>query len=86
VARFRDLSQAGERQYAAGNYSGYRDAREELGNMAMSLERDPQLESLLKGHKKQLGISMDFDSGMRLRQQLAFSHGFDFDRGRGLGL
>jgi hypothetical protein len=37
-----------------------------MGNMAMSLERDPQMESLLEGRKKQLGISMDFDSGMRL--------------------
>jgi Ti-type conjugative transfer relaxase TraA len=86
VGRFRELRQAGERQYAAGNYSGYRAAREEMGNMAMSLERDPQMESLLKGRKRQLGISMDFDSGMRLGQQLAFSHGLDLGRGRGLGL
>ena len=27
VGRFRELRQAGERQYAAGNYSGYRAAR-----------------------------------------------------------
>jgi hypothetical protein len=86
VARFRELSQAGERQYAAGNYSGYRTAREEMGNMAMSLQRDPQMESLLKGRKKQLGISMDFDPGMRLGQQLAFSHGIDLSRGLGIGL
>ena len=86
VGRFRELRQAGERQYAAGNYSGYRAAREEMGDMARSLERDPQMESLLAGRKRKLGISMDFDPGMRLGQQLAFSHGFDFDRGRGLGL
>jgi hypothetical protein len=77
--------QAGERQYAAGNYSSYRAAREEMGNMAISLQRDPQMESLLKGRKKQLGISMDFDSAMKLGQQLAFSHGLDLGRGRGLG-
>ena len=36
--------------------------------MAMSLERDPQMESLLaKGRKKQLGISMDFDAGHEAR-------------------
>jgi hypothetical protein len=52
----------------------------EMGNMAMSLERDPQMESLLEGRKKQLGISMDFDSGMRLGRQLALSHGLG--RGR----
>ncbi len=84
VERFRDIKQSGERQYAAGNYSGYHAARAEMGNMAMSLERDPQMESLLEGRKKQLGISMDFDSGMRLGRQLALSHGLG--RGRGIGL
>ncbi|NMA97534.1 MAG: Ti-type conjugative transfer relaxase TraA [Phyllobacteriaceae bacterium] len=84
VERFRDLKQTGERQYAAGNYSGYYAARAEMGNMAMSLERDPQMESLLEGHKKQLGISMDFDSGMKLGRQLALSHGLG--RGRDLGI
>lgn len=84
VERFRDLKQTGDRQYAAGNYSGYKAARTEMGNMAKSLERDPQMESLLEGRKKQLGIDMDFDSGMRLGQQLSLSHGLG--RGRGIGL
>jgi Ti-type conjugative transfer relaxase TraA len=84
VERFRDLKQTGDRQYAAGNYSGYRSARSEMGNMAKSLERDPQMESLLEGRKKQLGIDMDFDSGMRLGRQLSLSHGLG--RGRGIGL
>jgi hypothetical protein len=84
VERFQELKQSGERRYAAGDYSGYRSARAEMGNMAMSLERDPQMESLLEGRKKQLGISMDFDSGMRLSRQLALSHGLG--RGRGIGL
>lgn len=84
VERFRELRQTGDRQYAAGNYSGYRSARAEMGNMAMSLERDPQMESLLEGRKKQLGISMDFDSGMKLGRQLALSHGLG--RGRSIGL
>ena len=84
VERFRDLKQTGDRQYAAGNYSGYRSARSEMGNMAMGLERDAQMESLLEGRKRQLGISMDFDSGMRLGRQLALSHGLG--RGRSIGL
>jgi Ti-type conjugative transfer relaxase TraA len=84
VERFRELRQTGDRQYAAGNYSAYRSARAEMGNMAMSLERDPQMESLLEGRKKQLGIGMDFDSGMRLGRQLTLSHGLG--RGRGIGL
>ncbi|HML91733.1 Ti-type conjugative transfer relaxase TraA [Methyloceanibacter sp.] len=82
VERFRDLKQFGERQYAAGDYSGYRSARVEMGNMVMGLERDPQLESLLEGRKRDLGI--DFDSGLGLGKDLALSHGLG--RGRGLGL
>lgn len=84
VERFRDLKRTGDRQYAAGNYSGYKAARAEMGNMAKSLERDPQMESLLEGRKKQLGIDMDFDSGLRLGRQLSLSHGLG--RGRGIGL
>lgn len=84
VERFRDLKETGDRQYAAGNYSGYKAARAEMGNMAKSLERDPQMESLLEGRKKQLGIDMDFDSGMRLGRQLSLSHGLG--RGRDIGL
>ncbi|MGE4483087.1 Ti-type conjugative transfer relaxase TraA [Acidocella sp.] len=84
VERFRELKQASERQYAAGNYSGHRAARAELGNMVDGLQRDPQLESLLATRKKQLGIGMDFDSGMSLGRQLALSHGLG--RGRGIGL
>jgi Ti-type conjugative transfer relaxase TraA len=86
VERFRELRQAGERQYAAGNYSGYKSARAEMGDMARSLERDPQMESLLANRKRALGISMDFDPGMKLGQQLAFSHGFDLVKGLGIGL
>lgn len=84
VERFREVRQASESRYAAGDYSGYHAARAEMGNMAMSLERDPQMESLLETRKKQLGIGMDFDSGMRLGRQLALSHGLG--RGRSIGL
>lgn len=82
VERFQELKQTGERQYAAGDYSGYRSIRAEMGNMAKSLERDPQMESLLENRKRELGI--DFDSGLGLGKDLALSHGLG--RGRGLGL
>ena len=84
VERFNKLDRASGRKYAAGDYSGYRAARKEMGNMAMSLERDAQMESLLETRKRQLGIDMDFDSGMGLGRQLALSHGLG--RGRGIGL
>ena len=52
--------------------------------MAKSLQRDPQLESLLAHRKVELGIRMD--SGRRLSAELACCHGIDLARGRGLGL
>lgn len=52
--------------------------------MAKSLERDPQLESILANRKHDLGISVD--SGRRLGAELAFTHGIDLGRGRGIGL
>lgn len=82
VERFQELKQSGERQYAAGDISGYRSIRAEMGNMVAGLERDPQLESLLEGRKRDLGIS--FESGMGISRDLAISHGLG--RGRGLGI
>lgn len=84
VERWQKLDRASEHRYAAGDYSGYKAARAEMGNMAMSLERDPQMESILANRKRELGIS--FDSGRSLGRELAFHHGIDFGRGRGLGL
>jgi Ti-type conjugative transfer relaxase TraA len=84
VERWQKLDRSSEHRYAAGDYSGYRAARAEMGNMAMSLERDPQLESILANRKRDLGIGGDFDSGRRLGDELSFTHGLG--RGRGLGL
>lgn len=84
VSRWQELDRAVEQKYAAGDYSGYHAVRKEMGNMARSLERDPQLESLLANRKRELGIS--FESGRRLGRELAFHHGIDLGRGRGLGL
>jgi hypothetical protein len=41
-------------------------------------------ESILANHKKALGIQ--FESGRRLGAELAFSHGIDLGRGRGIGI
>ncbi|MFT3974904.1 MAG: Ti-type conjugative transfer relaxase TraA [Amaricoccus sp.] len=86
VERWQKLARDSQHKYAAGDYSGHKAARREMGNMAMSLERDAQMESLLRGRKRELGIDMDFDSGRSLGRALAFSHGIDFGRRRGLGL
>jgi Ti-type conjugative transfer relaxase TraA len=84
VERWRSLDHAGQRQYQAGDMSGYKSTRSAMGDMAKSLERDPQLESILEGRKRELGIS--FESGRGLGLELAFNHGIDLARGRGIGL
>ncbi|GGB35007.1 hypothetical protein GCM10011505_15550 [Tistrella bauzanensis] len=82
VERWQNLHRASDQRYAAGDYAGHRAARAEMGNMAHSLERDPQMESLLAGRKRELGIS--FDSGMGVGRDLTLT--FGLGRGRGLGL
>ena len=84
VERWQKLDRASLRQYQAGDMSGYRATRSAMGDMARSLERDPQLESILANRKRELGIA--FDSGRRLGIELAFTHGIDLGRGRGLGI
>ena len=64
--------------------SGYKATRAAMGDMAKSLERDPQLESVLAGRKQQLGIA--FESGRSLGRELAFTQGIDLGIGRGIGL
>jgi Ti-type conjugative transfer relaxase TraA len=84
VERWQKLDQASQRQYQAGDMSGYKSTRSAMSDMAKSLERDPQLESILANHKKALGIQVE--SGRRLAQELAFNHGIGLGRGRGIGL
>jgi len=84
VERWQKLDLTSQRQYEAGNMSGYKATRSAMGDMAKSLERDPQLESILANRKLELGIQ--FELGRRLGQELAFTHGIDLGRGRGIGL
>lgn len=56
VERWRKLDQTSQRQYAAGDMSGYKATRSMMGDMVKSLERDPQLESLLAGRKQDLEV------------------------------
>ncbi len=84
VERWQKLDHTSQRQYQAGDMSGYKATRSSMGDMAKSLERDPQLESILANRKRDLGIA--FESGRRLGQELAFSHGIDLGRGRSIGI
>jgi hypothetical protein len=84
VERWRELGQASQHQYQLGDMAGYKATRSAMGDMAKSVERDPQLESILANRKRDLGI--EIESGRRLGLELAFSHGIDLGRGRGIGL
>ena len=84
VERWQKLDHTSQRQYQAGDMSGYKATRAAMGDMAKSLERDPQLESILANRKRDLGIA--FESGRRLGQELAFTHGIDIGRGRSIGI
>jgi Ti-type conjugative transfer relaxase TraA len=84
VERWQKLDQSSLRQYQAGDIAGYKATRSAMGDMAKSLERDPQLESILANRKTDLGIGID--SGRRLGIELAFNHGLDLGWGRGIGL
>jgi Ti-type conjugative transfer relaxase TraA len=84
VERWQELKQTSQRQYQAGDMSGCRATRSAMGDMARGLERDAQMESILANRKRELGIS--FETGRRLGDELAFAHGIDLGRGRGLGI
>lgn len=84
VERWQHLDRTSLSHYRSGTMSDYRATRAEMGEMAKSLQRDPQLESVLATRKAELGIRME--SGRRLGAELAYRHGIDLSRGRGLGL
>jgi hypothetical protein len=84
--RFIDDWQAGIRRYRLLQRTGDSDAAwqtgERLSMMAKSLERDPQVESLLRNRSKELGITVA--QGQSLSQSLQRS--LDLSRSRGIGL
>jgi hypothetical protein len=84
VERWNKLRAGAQRAYVSGDLDQRRAHQDGMRDMARSLERDPQMESILANRKQQLGIS--FDSGRKLGAELAFHEGFDLGRGRGLGI
>ncbi len=84
VARWRKLERKSQHNYAHGEMSSYRSTRSEMASMAKSLQRDPQLESLLANRKAEMGIGTA--SGRSVGGELAFHHGLDLGRGRGIAI
>jgi len=84
--RFVERWQGLERQRTAlhrkGDMTGARQVKERMGAMAKNLERDPQVESLLRGRRVELGLpsNMGRSVGQGLSEYLGIG------RGRGLGI
>ena len=74
VERWQKLDQTSQRQYQAGDMSGYKATRSAMGDMAKSLERDPQLESILANRKRDLGIGVRLRPPARQRTRLHPRH------------
>ena len=72
----------------SGNRASARRIGDDMRELAHKLERDPQMESVLRGRRKQLGLDNlpDWDRGRKLSHDLASSIGFGRERDRGLGI
>jgi len=86
VERWQELRQDRDRLYRAGDMAGREKAGKEMAGMAKSLERDPQVESILRDRTRELGLEMGMnrsrdmgrgDLGRQLTQDL----GIGRDRG-----
>ena len=64
------------------DFASARTIQNQMADMAKSLERDPQLESILRNRRRDLGIPMEL--GHNIRHSLLDYLGLG--RGRGLGL
>ena len=86
VERWQQLSQDRDRLYRAGDMTGREKAGKEMAGMAKSLERDPQVESILRNRTRELGLEIGMSRGRdmgggELGRQLTQELGIDRDRG-----
>lgn len=82
VARWQDLERQRVEFYRSGDMGAARSVKATMGEMAKGLERDAQVESLLRNPTKELGIPMDI--GRSPGQSMMIYLGLG--RGRELGL
>ncbi len=82
VSDWQRLSRARYALLREGNGSGASEVSRQMAGMAKSLERDPQVESLLRGRTRELGLTMD--PGRDLTRELAAS--LTMKRSRTLGM
>ncbi|MBB5705293.1 hypothetical protein FHR21_000618 [Sphingopyxis panaciterrulae] len=82
VEGWKQLRQAHDDLRRDGDFRGAKRVGQEMAGMAKSLERDAQVESLLRGRTRELGI--DAAMGRSVARDLADS--VPFDHGRNLGM
>jgi len=82
VEGWQQLGRHRDELHRNGDFRGARKISEQMAGMAKSLERDAQVESLLRPRRAELGI--DFDTGRKLAHDLAGSVGIEMGRGHGL--
>src|SRR3546814_2418228 len=71
VERWQQLSQDRDRLYRAGDMAGRKTLGQEMAGMAKSLERDPQVESILRGRTLELGLEIGMSPGRELGRELS---------------
>ena len=82
VENWQKLDRQYHAAYAQGDYGAAHRARDTMGAMAKGLERDPQMESVLRQQRDRFGI--DFDTGRKLAHDLAGIVGIEMGHSRGL--
>ena len=65
----------------AGDHAGAEKAGKAMQGMAKGLERDPQVESLLKGRSRELGLQMEISRGKSIGAELVQQLEISRDRG-----
>ena len=88
VAGWQQLQRQREELVRDGDLCGAKRVAQSMAGMAKSLERDAQLESVLGGRSRELGLEISRDMGRNLSRDLANSIPFDQvrDLGRGIGI
>ncbi|MGE3689903.1 MAG: Ti-type conjugative transfer relaxase TraA [Novosphingobium sp.] len=85
VEGWQQLRQQHQELVRDGNFRGAKTTAQHMADMAKSLERDAQLESVLGLRSRELGLEIGHDMGRNLSRDLAssipFDHGRDISRG-----
>jgi hypothetical protein len=86
VERWQGLNAQRDELYRAGDMTGREKIGKEMVGMAKSLERDPQMESVLRDRTRDLGLEIGMERGRQmgggeLGRQLTQELGIGRDRG-----